>query len=431
LNNEPNILDSDSGISEFSITTFESKVTIVAEEVLKILKDLSKSNLQNISSKLIAERMIKKDLVKHVFEDLGDEELTTDNSGNLNELMDGVLKKFSELLPSSLSEDFAVLKEQIKGESNISDFVNWLGSAVQIIKKYVNTATVRNGKLEKFLLETVKLLMEIDHQIANELNSQQKNLKEEIDYKASLSYDMHMIKQCFNMSSDIEYIKKAVFSKIENIKEGLDEKRKQDLLHLEETEGSLNKIRAGMKGIQQEADKAKEKFQELEFNSMHDTLTGLYNRKIYNERIEETLAEFERYKTPFTLMVLDIDHFKKVNDTFGHKAGDLVLKKVASLIKENVRKNDFIARYGGDEFVIILSHTHSKEALTIGEHLRTKISEAKFLYNKEKEIRLTVSGGISIFKDGDNAGTVFERADKALYIAKQSGRNTIKSDEKS
>ena len=171
--------------------------------------------------------------------------------------------------------------------------------------------------------------MEIDHQIANELNSQHKNLKEEIDYKASLSYDMNMIKQCFNMSSDIEYIKKAVFSKIENIKEGLDEKRKQDLLHLQETEGSLNKIRAGMKDIQQEADKAKEKSQELEFDSMHDVLTGLYNRKIYNQRIEDALAEFARYKTPSALMVYDIDHFKKVNDTFGHKVGDLVLKKIA------------------------------------------------------------------------------------------------------
>lgn len=429
MNSEPNMLDLNYERDGFSITTFEDKVTIVADEVLKILKDLSKNNLQNISSKLIAERMVKKDLVKHVFENLGDEELATDNNGNLNELMEGVLKKFSELVPSSLSEDFAVLREQIKAESGTSDFVNWLGSAVQIIKKYVETTTVRNGKLEKFLLETIKCLMEIDRQIASEVHSQHKNLKEEIDYKASLSCDMNMIKQCFNMSSDIEYIKKAVFSKIENIKEGLDEKRKQDIAHLENTEKNLKKIRARMNDIQQEADKAKEKSQELEFDSMHDALTGLFNRKIYNQRMEETLAEFARYKTPSALMVCDIDHFKKVNDTFGHKAGDLVLKKFASLIKENLRKNDFIARYGGEEFVIILSHTHLEEALKIGEHLRTKIAESTFLYNKDKEIRLTVSGGISIFKEGDNPGTVFERADKALYNAKRSGRNMIKTEE--
>ncbi len=429
MNNEPNILDLDSGISEFSITTFEDKVTIVAEEVLNILKDLSKNNSQQISSKLIAERMIKKDLVKHLFEDIGDEGLTANNNGNLSELMDGVLKKFSELVPSSLSEDFAVLTEQIKGESNTTDFVNWLGSAVQVIRKYVETTTVRNEELEIFLLETVKCLMEIDHQIASELNSQNKNLKEEIDYKASLSYDMNMIKQCFNMSSDIEYIKKAVSSKIENIKEGLDKKQKQDLLHLQETEGSLKKIRARMKDIQQEAQKAKERSQELEFDSMHDALTGLYNRKIYNQKIEEALAEFARYKTPSALMVCDIDHFKSVNDTFGHKVGDLVLKKIAYLIKENLRKNDFIARYGGEEFVILLSHAHLNEAYKIGEHLRSKIADAKFLYNKDKEIRLTVSGGISIFKEGDNPDTVFERADKALYNAKRSGRNRIKSEE--
>ena len=93
MNGDPSILDQNCERNEFSITTFEDKVTIVADEVLKILKDLSKNNSQNINSKLIAEKMIKKDLVKHVFKDLGDEELTTDNSGNLNELMDGVLEK--------------------------------------------------------------------------------------------------------------------------------------------------------------------------------------------------------------------------------------------------------------------------------------------------------------------------------------------------
>lgn len=428
MTNEPNILDLNYGRSEFSITTFEDKVNIVADEVLIILKDLSKNNLQNISSKLIAERMIKKDLVKHVFEDLGDEEFTTDNNGNLRELMDGVLKKFSELVPSAVSENFASLKEKLKEEPDTTDFINWLGSSVQVIKKFVDTTTLRNEELEKFLLETIKCLMEIDHQITNGLSSQQMNLKEGIDYKESLSYDMNMIKQCFNMSSDIEYIKKAVFGKIENIKDGLAEKREQDILHLQETEGSLKKIRARMKDIQQEADKAK-KSQEPALDSMHDALTGLYNRNIYNKRIEESLAEFERYKTSSALIVCDIDHFKNVNDTFGHKVGDLVLKKIATLIKRNLRKNDFIARYGGEEFVIILSHTHSNEAFKIGEHLRTKISEARFLYNKEKEIRLTVSGGISIFREGDNPNTVFERADKALYDAKRSGRNMIKSEE--
>lgn len=428
MTNEPNILDLNYGRSEFSITTFEDKVNIVADEVLIILKDLSKNNLQNISSKLIAERMIKKDLVKHVFEDLGDEEFTTDNNGNLRELMDGVLEKFSELVPSAVSENFASLKEKLKEEPDTTDFINWLGSSVQVIKNFVDTTTLRNEELEKFLLETIKCLMEIDHQITNGLSSQQMNLKEGIDYKESLSYDMNMIKQCFNMSSDIEYIKKAVFGKIENIKDGLAEKREQDILHLQETEGSLKKIRARMKDIQQEADKAK-KSQEPALDSMHDALTGLYNRNIYNKRIEESLAEFERYKTSSALIVCDIDHFKNVNDTFGHKVGDLVLKKIATLIKRNLRKNDFIARYGGEEFVIILSHTHSNEAFKIGEHLRTKISEARFLYNKEKEIRLTVSGGISIFREGDNPNTVFERANKALYDAKRSGRNMIKSEE--
>ncbi len=126
-------------------------------------------------------------------------------------------------------------------------------------------------------------------------------------------------------------------------------------------------------------------------------------------------------------MLCDIDFFKKINDNFGHQIGDLALKKLAVLLNERLRKNDFISRYGGEEFAIILPHTNLDGAFNAGEGIRSYIDKSEFSY-KNQTISLTISVGISSFMKGDNSNTVFERADSALYLAKRSGRNTVKTE---
>jgi len=126
-------------------------------------------------------------------------------------------------------------------------------------------------------------------------------------------------------------------------------------------------------------------------------------------------------------MVCDIDHFKKINDTYGHKVGDLTLKKIAGLLKERLRTNDFIARYGGEEFTVILNHTTLDDARKVGEDVREFIYNSSFSY-KQQKIPVTISIGISFFVADDDSNTVFERADAALYFAKESGRNSVKTE---
>jgi diguanylate cyclase len=126
-------------------------------------------------------------------------------------------------------------------------------------------------------------------------------------------------------------------------------------------------------------------------------------------------------------MVCDIDFFKKINDTYGHKVGDLALKKLASLLQERLRVNDIITRYGGEEFAIILPHTGLEGAQKAAEGIRSYIDKATFSY-KGKTIPLTISVGVSKFIKGDDKNSVFERADRALYLAKNSGRNAVRSE---
>jgi diguanylate cyclase (GGDEF)-like protein len=157
-----------------------------------------------------------------------------------------------------------------------------------------------------------------------------------------------------------------------------------------------------------------------------DGLTGLANRRTFQMRIEEEVDRSERYQHSFTLMILDIDHFKKVNDTYGHPAGDVVLRHLARLLKAAVRNVDFVARYGGEEFVILLPETGGTHAKDIAERIRTKTAKTPAVLPDGKEISFAISLGVACYPTcGRKAAELVERADQALYIAKQSGRDRV------
>ena len=124
--------------------------------------------------------------------------------------------------------------------------------------------------------------------------------------------------------------------------------------------------------------------------------------------------------------MIDIDHFKKLNDTYGHIVGDKALVDVSKELKKNLRKIDFVARYGGEEFAVILPSTAIKDAIIVIEKIRQEIFDTDFLV-KDKSVEITVSGGVKEFCDGDTIAKVMEKADEALYLAKNSGRNQVKA----
>lgn len=153
--------------------------------------------------------------------------------------------------------------------------------------------------------------------------------------------------------------------------------------------------------------------------SIRDPLTGIYNRHFYNQKIEEEIQRFQRYHNEFSLIMFDIDHFKNVNDLYGHDMGDKVLIEYTKLVSSTLRKTDIFCRIGGEEFVIILPHTPIDEAKSLAEKLRIQIEEHKII------LPITVSFGVVVFKEIDNEHSVLKRADKALYMAKERGRNRV------
>jgi diguanylate cyclase (GGDEF)-like protein len=174
----------------------------------------------------------------------------------------------------------------------------------------------------------------------------------------------------------------------------------------------------------------------LEELSLTDFLTGLYNARYFQIRLEEEIARAERYHSRFSLIFGDIDLFKLINDRFGHKYGDEVLKQIARILIESVggiriisrlRKSDIVARYGGEEFVIILPETSKKEAVKAAERIRKSLEVYPFKYSNE-DIKITMSFGVAEYlEDAKDDADLILKADQAMYKAKNNGRNKVEA----
>ncbi|MBA1443420.1 MAG: diguanylate cyclase [Chromatiales bacterium] len=168
--------------------------------------------------------------------------------------------------------------------------------------------------------------------------------------------------------------------------------------------------------------------QELEHLATHDALTGLYNRKALENRIEEELHRAARYNRSLSVFLLDIDHFKSINDTYGHLSGDSVLQCLAKELEVSIRKTDYVARYGGEEFIVVLPETPLQEAMGLAERLRSSIAALSVPLDTDTKIKMTASIGVAAFPvHGQSWQDLLGAADVAMYAAKNAGRDQIKT----
>jgi len=225
-------------------------------------------------------------------------------------------------------------------------------------------------------------------------------------------------------------VKADLDSKVAGLRIGAD-----DFLAKPFAEAELLARCAAMLRIKRLQDELRVTQKKLEEQSITDALTGLRNRRFFDERLHEEFGRAQRYSDPVSLIMLDLDHFKRVNDRHGHQTGDLVLRESAELIRASLRDPDIPARYGGEEFAVILPKTHVQGALAVAERVWRAIGNKVFRHSVERvgetspavELRVTVSIGVAFFpsKDIASAELLVKYADEALYQAKRSGRNSI------
>lgn len=223
---------------------------------------------------------------------------------------------------------------------------------------------------------------------------------------------------------DLNSLKQALETRLDGLLSTVSEHQKQRDGREVEVAQRLQELTLKVAEMEEEAQGFRDHLEEQRQKALIDTLTGLANRAGWSERLELEVARWKRYGGDLLLAVVDIDHFKRINDNYGHLAGDRVLKIIAGELNKRLRKTDFIARFGGEEFVLLIPATPLEGGQQLMDTLREGVEQCPFHFRNQRVV-ITISAGLTAFTADDRPEQVFERADQALYRAKNAGRNRI------
>ncbi|MEX6678949.1 diguanylate cyclase [Pseudomonas sp. W2Oct36] len=257
---------------------------------------------------------------------------------------------------------------------------------------------------------------------ASENHADQQSASRQLDHQLREHVDDLQIS--VQQAADLDSLKQVLERRLEGLIGTMDHHQQQRDQREQEVATRLQALSSRVATMEQEALGFRVHLEEQRQKALIDTLTGLPNRAAWNERLEREIDQLQRKQSSLLLGILDLDHFKRINDGYGHLAGDKVLKIIAGQLRKRLRASDFIARFGGEEFVLLLPTTPMDEGLALLERLREGIEQCPFHFKGER-VTVTVSMGITAFSQGERSDVVLKRADQALYRAKDEGRNRI------
>ena len=223
---------------------------------------------------------------------------------------------------------------------------------------------------------------------------------------------------------DLNSLKHLLENRLEGLLGTMDQHQQQRTAREQEVSAHLQGLAERIASMEQQAQGYREHLEEQRQKALIDPLTGLPNRAAWGERLQHEVEQWQAHGKPLLIAMLDLDHFKRINDGYGHLAGDKVLKIIATQLRKHLRPIDFIARFGGEEFVLLMPDTPLAAGLDLIEKLRAAIEACPFHF-KGEPVTITTSIGVSAFRTGDRSDHVLKRADEALYRAKRRGRNTV------
>ena len=338
----------------------------------------------------------------------------------INEVLMQLLERIE--LPEELGEEVEQIQHQLESDVSDDEWPDLLERISCLIKTMREKAQEEKKSLETFLSQLTDQLSTLDHFISGLEDDHNESISNGVKLRESMDAHIHYMGQSVDSAMELDVLKQTIRERLETITVHMDAFRVNEEKRDERAQQKIRELNEKIKVMEEDSNELHKKIMHERERALLDPLTGIKNRMAYNERIEQEHARWKRYHAPLSMMVIDIDHFKKINDNFGHIAGDKVLRTVAQLLQKKIREADFLARYGGEEFVILMPDTPAKEALAVAEKLRDAIEHCGFHYQGEA-VRVTISAGVAEFGDDDHPARVFEKADEAMYKAKENGRN--------
>ncbi|HAA04292.1 MAG TPA: hypothetical protein DCE18_13035 [Syntrophobacteraceae bacterium] len=341
--------------------------------------------------------------------------------GPLCSIVDQFLTRPSD----QLQHHFEQLQQSIRSCLDSITMVSACEELARLIGAYLDATTEERQKIALFVGELRNNFTEMETLLLSSLSDGQDSHEANVEFSQTLRQQMDDIKESVNISKTIEEVRGLVSIKLQVIRSALEEKRKHEEALIEQSNLKMKELQQHLQNMRNEITQIQERTKSLEQEVLLDGLTNIHNRRAYEMRVDEELQRLLRYNHIFSLIVFDVDHFKRVNDEFGHRAGDKCLCEIVKRVRASLRKVDFLARYGGEEFVVILPGTPRENGRVVAEKLRQQIERTAFLFQGSR-VPVTISLGVTQAEPSDSdPQSVFARADEAMYEAKREGRNQV------
>ncbi|KKO50130.1 diguanylate cyclase [Arsukibacterium sp. MJ3] len=299
-----------------------------------------------------------------------------------------------------------------------------LDACLQTITIIVASINKERLSAEHFLLQLNDALSSVQQAVSLSLKSSDKLQQKLSVLNQQIEQQIIQLSSSTKSATSLEQLKELVSQRLDSISSALNSKEQLETEQRHLMLQTLTGMELRLNELESEALTFRSKLAEQNFRSLQDSLTEIPNRAAFDERLELEIKRWERYQTPLCIALADVDLFKKINDNFGHSAGDKTLKVIAKALQQGLRETDFIARYGGEEFVILFPETPLDELTAPLNKLREKIKNIVFTFKGQK-VPITISFGASQLTAKDSSRQVFDRADEALYEAKKAGRDRV------
>ncbi len=330
-------------------------------------------------------------------------------------------------VPSELHDQVEAIKTALAVPLRDGDLEPMLGRIAGLITAMRTRVQSEKAEIESFLKQLTENLRDLDNNLQSAVAAHRDTVEDGRALDAEVQVQVRGIEDSVQRAQNLDQLKDVVQERVDTIRRHMDVFRRTEDERIERAEQEVAKLNERLRRLEAESESLRGRIQQERNLALIDPLTEINNRLAYNERIAQEYARWKRYQAPLVFTVWDVDNFKKINDTYGHQAGDKVLKVVAKLLSSQVRETDFVARYGGEEFVILLPETDLAHARQVAEKIRAAVESCEFHYRNER-VLITISCGLAVFTGADEPDGVFARADAAMYRAKAAGRNCCRAD---
>ena len=331
-----------------------------------------------------------------------------------------LLERLAALDPDSPAAP--ALIGELASVKNDTAFAGVITRAADLVRAHSEGLQMERLRVGEILAEVTKRLDEMARHLSDANLANRSHFEDTQTYNETVMTQVRDLSSEAGSATELSVLQSLVNTRLERVADHVSNFRAREEFRLIEVNGRAERMRSRIAELERETSELHSRLDSEKQGARIDPLTGIANRKSFEERFAQEIAQKPRAQLSVVMLLWDLDNFKIINDSYGHRAGDRVLQSVAACFMAAVRGNDFVARIGGEEFVMLLSGTKMAQAMLIANQVRSAVEALRFHF-RGTPVRVTVSCGLTELEENDLADAAFDRADAALYRAKHNGKN--------